>query len=228
MIFEIVTPSVKLLDITHKQEGIEILRRIEWIGRISHRTEEKQTTESWKRFITSVILNHGDWSITEHALLTVMAVIDRGISHEWVRHRIGAYTQESTRFVNYAKEYTKTAEMINPFRFIEPSLIGERTKKRWRDHRENNVCEYNYYIDHGYSPQIARNCLPNCLATTLIATYNLRMWRHFFIMRTCKEAHPQMLQVTIPLLEQFKALIPLLYDDIIPEQKQRDNLCLPC
>jgi len=46
-------------------------------------------------------------------------------------------------------------------------------------------------------------------------------------MRTTKEAHPQMREVTIPLLEEFKSVIPILYEDIIPEARQIDNLKLP-
>jgi len=219
MSFEIVEPYARPLNILTQQEGIGLLRNIEWIGRISHRSEEKQTTSSWTRFINSVVMERGDWSITEHASVTVDALVDRGISHEWVRHRIGAYTQESTRFVNYLKTHTGTEELIRPFKFIRPKaftvgLAEELTQ--WEIGRTLDIDEYNLYIRAGHSPQIARNCLPNCLATRLIATYNLRMWRHFFLMRTCQEAHPQMKEVTIPLLQEFQRLFPIIYDDISP------------
>lgn len=198
-----------------------LLKKVEWIGRISHRSEDAQTDTSWERFITSVVLNHGDWSITEHASVTVDAVIDRGISHEWVRHRLGAYTQESTRFVNLVKK--------DLLRFVEPSFGSERgvLGDRWADTIAECEEAYKYLLEGGISPQIARSVLPNALASRLIVTYNLRMWRHFFLMRTSKESHPQMREVTIPLLVQFKERIPLLYDDIWPFSKQSDNLRKP-
>ena len=68
--------------------GVHALRKIEWCGRISHRSEEAQTHDSWDRFIRTVVLQHGDWSIVEHASATVDALVDRGITHEWVRHRL--------------------------------------------------------------------------------------------------------------------------------------------
>jgi len=171
----------------------------------------------------------------EHANITVDAVVDRGITHEWVRHRIGAYTQESTRFVNYAKKNTTTQEYINPARFIcPPSILAfQHIDKNegdisvydmWVKGREADEEEYIFHIEHGIRPQEARTCFPNALASRIVATYNLRMWRHFFLMRTTREAHPQMREVTIPLLERFKKCIPILFDDIEPEAKQSDNL----
>src|ERR1041385_8556484 len=100
----IVEPYAKLLDIDTPEMGIALLKKIEWCGRISHRSEDAQTETSWDRFIRAVVLQHGDWSIVEHASATVDMLVDRGITHEIVRHRLFAFTQESTRFVNYEKK----------------------------------------------------------------------------------------------------------------------------
>jgi len=86
------------------QDGVDLLRKIEWCARISHRSEEDQQETSYHRFIQTVVMKKGDWSVVEHAYVTVDAVVDRGVSHEWVRHRLASYTQESTRFVNYEKK----------------------------------------------------------------------------------------------------------------------------
>ena len=98
-------------DFTQRQ-GVGLLRKIEWNARISHRSEEAQTKDSWNRFLTSVIMERGDWSVAEHAHATVDTTVDRGITHEWVRHRLFSFTQESTRFVNYEKKMP--AAFINP------------------------------------------------------------------------------------------------------------------
>ena len=165
-----------------------------------------------------MVLKHGDWSIVEHASVSVDAVVDRGITHEWVRHRIGAYTQESTRFVNYEKKM--------PPKFIVP--LGLEMNSAAYNAWESTIIEceraYRNMLAAGCSPQIARSVFPNALASRLIVTYNLRNWRHFFLMRTSKEAHPQMREVTIPLLAEFQEKIPILFDDIRPLAKQSDNL----
>jgi len=208
-----------------RSDGIDLLQRIEWAGRISHRSEDKQTKDSWERFIKAVVLEHGDWSIVEHASVSVDFLVDRGITHEIVRHRLFSFTQESTRFVNYEKK-------MPPSFILPPGLSTERVAEdinlkasnAWE--RAIERCEQSYadMIQSGCSPQIARSVFPNALASRLIVTGNLRNWRHLMIMRTTKEAHPQMRQVTIPLLAEFKAKIPILFDDIEPMAKQSEGM----
>lgn len=210
----IVQPYARIL--WGQETGVELLRKIEWCGRISHRSEEAQTEDSWERFLRAVVLGHGDWSIVEHASVTVDAVVDRGITHEWVRHRLGSYTQESTRFVNYEKKM--------PAAFISPCFPTEAALDVWHIAIENAELAYKSLIESGIAPQIARSVFPNALASRIITTYNLRNWRHFFLMRTTREAHPQMRQVSIPLLKEFQEKIPVLFEDIEPEAKQADNL----
>ena len=223
----IVEPYARIL--WGQETGVELPRKIEWCGRISHRSEEAQTNDSWQKFLRAVVLGHGDWSIVEHASVTVDAVVDRGITHEWVRHRMGSYTQESTRFVNYEKKMpasfirpaglSNEAERAGNGEQVEPSV-----SQLWQHAIHTAEQSYKRLISSGVSPQIARSVFPNALASRIVTTYNLRNWRHFLLMRTTREAHPQMRQVTIPLLKEFQEKIPVLFEDIEPEAKQADNM----
>jgi thymidylate synthase (FAD) len=206
------------MDVPDLDSGIRLLKKIEWCGRISHRSEEAQTEDSWRRFVETVVLGHGDWSIVEHASTTVDMLVDRGITHEVVRHRLFSFTQESTRFVNYEKKMP--ASFIDPFLDPCPSSDIVASREQWQDAIGAAEWAYKKLIEKGCAPQIARSVFPNALASRIIITGNLRNWRHFFIMRVTKEAHPQMRQVTIPLLAEFKAKIPILFDDIEPLTKQ--------
>lgn len=224
----IIKPYARIIIPDYPMAGIDLLRRIEQIARVSHRSEAAQTEDSWRRFLTAVVLEHGDWSVTEHINVTVEAYVDRGITHEWVRHRLGAYTQESTRFVNYEKKMPPA--FIAPELEDEPERAGNGEQVALSPYQlwahAVDTCERSYrrMIQLGVAPQTARSVFPNALASKLIVTYNLRSWRHFFLMRTSKEAHPQMREVTIPLLAEFKTMIPLLYDDIEPNQRQIENM----
>jgi thymidylate synthase (FAD) len=73
---------------------------------------------------------------------------------------------------------------------------------------------YNKLIALGAKPEEARSILPNSLKTEIIVTMNLREWRHFFKLRTSAKAHPQMREITIPMLTQFKEKVPIIFDDI--------------
>jgi thymidylate synthase (FAD) len=223
----IVKPYAKILYPDHygageddkRDYGIFLLRNIEYYARVSHRSEDAVTPGSYDRFIRAVVIQHGDWSVVEHEKITVEAVVDRGITHEIVRHRLFSFTQESTRFVNYEKKI--------PPSFIEPSGLTQAARADWEFGMGQTEAIYRSLLATGATPQIARSVFPNALASKIIITGNLRNWRHFFIMRTTKEAHPQMKEITIPLLEEFKETIPILYEDIEPNARQIDNLKLP-
>ena len=104
---KIVRPYAKILSCSAPvvpEDLYSTLRPIEWAARVSHRSEDSAGPGTTKRFIEAVVLQHGDWSVVEHVSVTVDALVDRGITHEWVRHRLFSYTQESTRFVNYEKK----------------------------------------------------------------------------------------------------------------------------
>ena len=75
--------------------------------------------------------------------------------------------------------------------------------------------QYLKLIDSNCSAQIARSVLPNSLKTEIVVTYNIREWRHFFRLRTSDKAHPQMREITVPLLLRFQTLIPIVFSDII-------------
>jgi len=218
--FEILTPFGSLSE----QVGIQMLQFIEKMARISHRSEERQTEDSWRRFIQAVVLEHGDWSVVEHAALTVVFRVDRGVTHELVRHRLFSFTQESTRFVNYAKK--------TDLEFIEPAELksgegGSSSRFLWTNSIGESERTYLDLLRNGIRPQEARSVLPNALAATIAVTGNLRNFRHFLLMRTSKETHPDFRRVTDPLLMEFKMFIPLLFDDIEAGQRQIENMRKP-
>jgi thymidylate synthase (FAD) len=93
----------------------------------------------------------------------------------------------------------------------------------WKDSCSIAESSYMKMLDHGATPQEARNVLPNSLKTEIVTTANLREWRHIFKLRTANNAHPQMRQVMIPLLMEFKRRIPVIFDDFdIKSQEQVD------
>lgn len=210
---KIIEPSFEIINPRNREEGIVCLQKIERLARISHRSEEMQTPNSWLKFINAVVVGHGDWSVVEHSYATVVFRTDRGISHELVRHRLFSFTQESTRFVNGRKSYPDGLEFIRPINLPFEKMIFEAS---CIDAEER----YLRMLDNGVRPQEARSILPNSFATTIGMTGNLRSWRWLFLARTTVETHPDMRRLMIPLLEEFKKRIPILYDDIEPNLKQ--------
>ena len=149
-----------------------------------------------------------------HQDVTVKFVVDRGISHELVRHRPASFAQESTRYCNYSKD-----DFGKEITFIIPNYLayGSAAWKTWKETMK--ACEDAYFklLDLDLLPQEARAVLPNSLKTEVVMTANLREWKHFFNLRAANKtgkAHPQMLEVTRPLLDELKELIPVIFDEI--------------
>jgi len=235
---KIIKPYARIIRTTE-----DALCAIEWCARISHRSEDGQKEESWRRFIQNVVLEHGDWSVVEHVSATVDMTVDRGVTHEWVRHRLFSFTQESTRFVNYEKKMPPSFIYPKPEVECEHCLEGNEPttgttpmhyysagaqncayESTWLYAIDQAERSYRELIKSGWRPQEARSVFPNALASRIITTGNLRNWRHAFIMRTTQEAHPQMRQVMIPLLVEFQRTFPLLFNDIEPNQKQSEAM----
>ncbi|MBN1971816.1 MAG: FAD-dependent thymidylate synthase [Candidatus Delongbacteria bacterium] len=188
----------------------EILGIIEKAGRTAYKSEDKITSESAKEFV-SMITNRGHYSVIEHSFITVRVICDRGVTHEIVRHRLASYTQESTRYCNYTQ-----GKFGNEITVIKPIFWNENDEKYkvWKDSLKYSEKSYNKLIALGASPQEARSVLPNSLKTEIVITMNLREWKHFFNLRTAKNAHPQMREIAIPLLKEFQDRIPIIFDDI--------------
>ena len=191
--------------------GISILKKIEKSGRTAYKSEDKITDDSAKAFVKKII-NLGHLSVIEHFSITVRVICDRGVSHEIVRHRLASYTQESTRYCNYS-----SGKFGNELTVISPIFWDQKDEKYllWKNTIKTIEKNYNKLISLGATPQEARSILPNSLKTEIVITMNLREWRHFFKLRTSQNAHPQMREIAIPILEKFKEKIPIIFDDII-------------
>jgi len=202
---------------------------MEQAGRTCYQSESKGDTKAFLKGI----LKRGHESVIEHSSLTVRFIIDRGVSHELVRHRLCAFSQESTRYCCYDDQVTF---IIPPWVNIEAGEYGISTlfeivtsKERiWYNQAKeaekiwfrgvifSEEC-YSGLLREDWSPQQARSVLPNSLKTDIVVTANFREWRHILKLRaagTSGKPHPQMSEVMVPLLEELKGLIPVIFDDI--------------
>ena len=193
--------------------GEEILKKIERVARVCYKSEDKITAGSAEKMVRALIRS-GHEAMLEHFYFSVKFIVDRGVSHEIVRHRVASFAQESTRYCNYGKSGEVT--------FIQPLFWDEGGVEyaRWRGACEVAEYEYCNLLNNGATPQEARSVLPNSLKTEVVMTANLREWRHFFKLRalgTTGKPHPQMVEVALPLLEECKKLIPVVFDDLVKE-----------
>ncbi|GAB6177728.1 FAD-dependent thymidylate synthase [Desulfobaculum senezii] len=204
---KIVRPS---FDIMFLPDGEEMIRNIEAAGRTCYKSEDKITSDSARKFVRRIIAS-GHESVIEHGSATVRFVCDRGVTHELVRHRIAAFSQESTRYANYSKD-----KFGNEITVVKPVFWDEDSEayRLWYEAMEQAERLYLDLIDKGAKAQEARSVLPNSLKTEIVMTANLREWRHVFKLRCDGAAHPQIREVMLPLLDEFARRVPVVFDDL--------------
>lgn len=232
--YEILSPNLNgtIAKITEQA----VYEQIERAGRTCYKSEDKITEGSAEKFVRGLI-KRGHEAMLEHASITVRFTVDRGVSHELVRHRLASFAQESTRYCNYSQDkFGEEITVIEPCFFKDiseedrKSIRGsvfvwlpdeEDAKKRqyveWL--RACRTAEEVYFrmLKDGATPQEARSVLPNSLKTEVVMTANLREWRHFLKLRaagTTGKPHPQMLEVAVPLLKELQEKLPAVFDDI--------------
>ena len=156
--------------------------------------------------------------------ISVRWTCDRGVSHEFVRHRVFSFAQESTRYCNYSKD-----KFGNELTFIIPTWLTLPESNYiycdgdWVDinkqviqisEDEENVhsflntldcSEYQYtmLINAGWKPQQARQILPNALKTELVMTGFESDWKHFFELRCDTAAHPDARKLALELYNKL-------------------------
>lgn len=203
----IIKPYIEIED---QVDGKLILEKLERIGRVCYKSECKIDEGSAKNFLQNIIKRKHE-SVLEHVNLSIRIVCDRGVSHEIVRHRIASYSQESTRYCNYAND-----KFNSELTFIKPCFWTEDSEeyKLWKSTMLDIEKSYMNLVHRGVKPQEARSLLPNSIKTELVMTMNIRSWRNFLNLRTDVSAHPQIREVAFMILNELKSQIPILFDDI--------------
>lgn len=251
---KLIKPSTEILTPIN---GEDILKQIELAARSCYKSEDKIEYDDYIPLLTNkdehalpiienaaksarvlipklMNLNH-EAMLEFGGMITVRFIVDRGVSHELVRHRIASFAQESTRYCNYCKGMNISfilPNFLNTDNLAKTDISGEYDIEN-KHNSDYNPCladtpeetwfwnmsraedDYLTLIQDGWTPQQARSVLPNSLKTEINVSANIREWRHIFKLRTAKAAHSQMRELMCPLLDEFKKRIPILFDDII-------------
>lgn len=185
------------------------MKLIEQAGRTCYKSESKISKDSWKSFV-NMIKTKGHESVLEHVSATIRIICDRGVSHEIVRHRIASFSQESTRYCNYSST-KKSMTFVKPFWYSLPDVSSDKIAQ-FKEAMLLAEAAYNKLIALGSTPQEARAVLPNALKTEIVATMNLRSWKHFLELRLSHQAHPDMRIVARLIKDQLMFNFPVVFE----------------
>ncbi len=204
-------------EILFMPDPAQVLSLVEAAGRTCYKSEHLISSDSASEFVRRIVAS-GHHSVIEHGNISVRFVCDRGVTHELVRHRLAAYSQESTRYANYSQErFGSEITVIKPMFWEE----GGEAYALWEKAMLAAEAAYLELLEGGAKPQEARAVLPNSLKTEIVMTANLREWRHVLGLRCSKAAHPQIRQIMLPLLADLAQRLPQFYADLA-EKYQED------
>jgi thymidylate synthase (FAD) len=176
-----------------------------------------------KEYLTN-ILKSGHGSVLEHASDTyAIENVTRVFTHEVVRHRLCAFSQESLRFVrptslrayfpevflNLPIDVHNQVNAIFNDTFIHlesvqkslTNILGMDTVKR-------------AFSDKKKLQSAMRRLMPIGMATGIIVTSNHRNWRHLIEMRTSRHAEEEIRLVFSMIAEDLIERHPEIYQDV--------------
>ena len=210
----IVNPTIEILTDTSYET---MLRKIERIGRVCYKSEDKIAEDSAEKFIRGII-KRGHESVIEHESISVRVVCDRGVTHEIVRHRLASYSQESTRYCNYTADkfsnQISCIDLATGFQYDMNDAADRKKWEIWQSAMESAEKHYFALIEAGAKPEEARSVLPNSLKTEIVMTMDLREWRHFIRLRGSRAAHPQIAEITAQIRDEFVKRYPVFFEDL--------------
>jgi len=185
---------------------------IEQAARTCYKSEDKME-EGSDVALFERLRKSGHHAMLEFGDATVKFITNRGVTHELVRHRLCSFAQESTRYCNYGKEkFGKEITFIHPVWRNGP--IGWKTFLLSLEDAERS---YFKLLENGWTPQEAREVLPNALKTEIVVKANLREWRHIFKLRCSGAAHPQIRDLMIRCLCEMNDIFPHVFKDLAKE-----------
>lgn len=163
-----------------------------------------------------MLRKRGHESVIEHSSMTVQFNdCSRGFTHELVRHRLMAITQESTRYV----DESDFKVVMPPNKNADEKLVelnlpdGKSFKVSFREWMDLNEQMYKGLRKADWVPQDARQVLPTAIKSQIVVTANFREWRHIFKMRCAIDAHWEIREVIINLLRDVQKKVPVVFDD---------------
>ena len=148
----------------------------------------------------SKLLRNGHWSVFEHVVATIrFSEVTRGMTHELVRHRLGAYTQRSTRY--RIDDDPVVVHVPGASHEVEKELsyIATRLQREYKD----------------LPKDVRRHLLPIGVETSIVATHNLRSWHHIFEVRLSAHAHEEIREAMFGALMLLREIFSPVFDDLV-------------
>lgn len=190
--------EVELIAITPDCEKV-----IEQAGRTCYLSFDRIDADSQGEFIAR-LLKMGHESPLEHAYATFrIRNCSRAMTHQLVRHRLLAVSQQSQRYVDE-----------DAFSYVVPQSIPEELEKDFHNDMQTLQEMYRKWRQRGVRKEDARFVLPNACTSEIVVSANFREWRHIFRTRICPKAQWEIRKACHIMLDMLRQRAPVCFADI--------------
>jgi thymidylate synthase (FAD) len=194
--------KVKLITYTPEPEKVvaTAMRQSRYRGGVINLTLKSEDVER----LVNLAIQLGHLSVFEHVSFTfAIEGISRACSHQFVRHRLFAFTQQSQRYVK-EKE----------FPYIVPESIKKNDKaKRIFEDMINKIADAYDKLSALVPIEDARFILPNATETKIVATANARELMHFFNLRMDEAAQWEIRNMAKAMFNEVKKVAPHIFNE---------------
>ncbi len=194
------TASVKLITYTPEPEKVvaTAMRQSRFKGGVATLDMEEDKI----KHLIELALKLGHLSVFEHISFTfAIEGISRACSHQFVRHRLFSFTQQSQRYV---KE--------SDFPYIVPQTIKQDKGAYLKFINAINIISETYKELAKTVPfEDARFILPNATETKMVATANARELMHFFKLRLDQAAQWEIRNVAELMFKEVSEIAPIIF-----------------
>ncbi|MGD1043195.1 MAG: FAD-dependent thymidylate synthase [Sedimentisphaerales bacterium] len=194
--------EVELMAITPDPQKV-----IEQAGRTCYLSFDKMDDNSQAGFIKRLI-KMGHESPLEHAYATFrIKNCSRAMTHQLVRHRLMAVSQQSQRYVDE-----------EDFTYVVPESMPVELVDEFHNDMKTIQDMYRKWRDKGLKKEDARFVLPNACTSEIVVSANFREWRHILTVRTDKGAQWEIKKAAHLILDTLKKLAPACFENIVPTE----------
>ena len=189
-------------------------------ARVSYSKTKKSFEQSDEKLI-KYLAEHNHWSPFAHASLQFRIKAPIFVARQLVKHQVGlSWNEVSRRYVDDKPEF------YIPFMWRKrpPESIKQGSSE---EEVEFDIMElidlckgtYNYMLEEGIAPEMARMVLPQCMMTEWIWSGSVYAFSRVCNQRNKSNAQAETRMVTYPLSKHIKDHFPICYKYLISNQR---------
>ncbi len=149
-----------------------------------------------KEGLLKTLMRNGHTSVFEHSVFTFKITCPIFTARQWMRHRIGSFTEKSLRYTTESEFYT-------------PKFSTTEKMELYKSYMRLVETTYKLFLE-SETKENARSLLPLGMMTQFYWTVNARSLMNFLKLRLDKHAQKEIRDLANIVLDKFRECMPII------------------